>query len=538
LILSQKYNIHPTHRWVDTLSMARAKLPNAKSHSLNALGEHFGLGLKERDGLIIGALHWSDLSPDQQVILSSYAWNDVKLLQALYGALTPFPEAELDLIDLTLRMVFEPRLQLDRALAEELLRTNTQNKLNLLETCGLTRTQLSSNKQFAEWLEAQGVEIPKKISPTTGKETYALGKNDDGFKALRGKNPVVDAALDARLAIKSTLEETRLATLIDTQERMGSIPVPLKYYGGHTGRWSGLIFNLQNLPSKSRIRNTLRAPEGFTLLICDSASIEARIVLWLAGQEDAIQAYREGRDIYKIMAASIYNTTYEEVTKDQRTLGKLACLGLGYSMGANKFQATCKIFGVDITHSEAQKIVTTYRTTFYQVPALWKLCESYLPLMKADHCEAMPESVGSGWGDQFQSQERSYNPAYQPNTVLYFGEECIELPNGLRLHYPNLHQTEYEEWFYNEKTKIFPGSMVENVVQALARIVIGEQILRAHREVGPVVLTVHDEIVCCVPKEGAEAKLPKLLEIMRTPPSALSTLPLDAEGRISDFYLK
>jgi DNA polymerase len=253
------------------------------------------------------------------------------------------------------------------------------------------------------------------------------------------------------------------------------------------------------------------------------------------------------------MATSIYNIDYNSVNKEQRTLGKCATLGCGYGMGATKFQVTCKNppYNVDITHSTAQKIITTYRKTFDQVPNFWKLCESYLPFMTADYCEALPESVGSGWGGQFSNPNREYAPPYQPNRVLYFGKECIELPNRLALHYPNLrnngittfpYNDEYakhdDQWFYAEKTKTYGGAMTENIVQALARIVIGEQILRAHREVGPVVLTVHDEIVCCVPEKEAEAKLPKLIKIMRTPPSALSTLPLDAEGRISDFYLK
>jgi DNA polymerase len=529
LILTQ-LNI-TTELWIDTLSMARALLPPGTPLSLDALAKHYNLGQK-LEGLPMGIASWDELSPEAQRRLKYYAINDVELLKKLYYKLAPkFPSKEFELIDLTMRMAFNPHLQLNMPLAQQLLTSVGDRKTQLIKESGLSEKMLASNKQFSEWLLANSYDIPMKISPTTGKPTPALGKSDQAFLDLLEDNPELEPIVEARLAVKSTLETTRLTTLIETQQLMEGIPVPLKYYGGHTGRWSGLFYNLQNLPKKSEIRNTLEAPENETLVIVDSAAIEARVLAWLAGQEFALNAYKNNEDLYKVMAGKIYNKDPTEVTKDERTLGKIAVLGCGYGMGVNKFILTCKTYGVTISEELAQTTIDTYRETYNLVRNLWRTFDSYIQIMTKKFAE---KSGKTPWIEYTAPNERIH-------PTLIFTTEKIILPNGLALHYQNLHQNNSGEYIYGIKNnrKVYGAKIVENIVQALARTIIAEQMLEAHKTLsGTLVLSVHDEIVISTNIRHAESTLQNLINIMKTPPIWAHTCPLDAEGSISKFYKK
>lgn len=239
MILSWIYNFNPT-RWLDTLSMSKGLLA-LNSYSLESVGQHFNLPHKK--SATFKGKTWTQLTLAERSELIDYAKHDAWLCHEIYKQLQPYPKNELDLIDLTIRMFTEPKLQLDIPLAKQLLKEQQDHKTNLLKETQLTKTQLASNQQFAKLLEEKyNVEIPKKISLTTNKETYALAKNDPEFQELQLNAPDnVKKLIDARLAIKSTIEETRINTLIETQNLVGAIPVPLIYYGGHTGRWSGCL---------------------------------------------------------------------------------------------------------------------------------------------------------------------------------------------------------------------------------------------------------------------------------------------------------
>jgi DNA polymerase I-like protein with 3'-5' exonuclease and polymerase domains len=152
---------------------------------------------------------------------------------------------------------------------------------------------------------------PTKISARTDKESFAFAKSDEAFKALQEHEDTrVQALVAARIGLKSTLEETRTERFIGIGIR-GTMPVPIRYYAAHTGRWGGSDkINLQNLPSRGPnakvLKSCICAPEGHTLIEADSAQIEARVLAWLAGQVDLIRAFEKGEDVYKKMAATIY----------------------------------------------------------------------------------------------------------------------------------------------------------------------------------------------------------------------------------------
>lgn len=328
-ILNWRYGVRPK-RIVDTLSMARALVGANTSVSLKSLAEYFGIGEKGTE--VVNALgkRRADFTPEELRRYGHYCVNDVELTRTLFDALVDmgFPTDEFKLVDLTTRMFTEPVLELDATLLADHLRTVQATKEELLSKVLVDKSQLMSNPQFAELLKARGVEPPMKISPTTGKETFAFSKSDEAFKELlEHEDFLVQALVAARLGVKSTLEETRTERFIGLAGR-GSFPVPLRYYGAHTGRWSGEDkINLQNLPRGSLLKKAVLAPEGYVFIDSDSSQIEARTLAWLAGQDDLVAAFNAGEDVYKIMATKIYNVALEDVTGEQRRVGKSAVLG-------------------------------------------------------------------------------------------------------------------------------------------------------------------------------------------------------------------
>ena len=248
----------------------------------------------------------------------------------------------------------------------------------LIADASADREVLMSNQKFAERLLSYGVAPPMKVSPTTGKPALALAKNDEGFKALaEHEDERVQALVAARLGTKSTLEETRTERFLDIAQR-GPLPIPLKYFAAHTSRWGGMdLINLQNLPSRGenagKLKSSILPPPGYVIIDADSAQIEARILAWLAGQTDLVEAFRNKQDVYSIMASFIYAKPVDQITKQERFVGKTVILGCGYGTGAAKLQAFLKgaTPSIEMTLDECRQIVITYRAKYFKIPDLW-----------------------------------------------------------------------------------------------------------------------------------------------------------------------
>lgn len=238
-ILNWRYNIRPK-RIVDTLSMARAL--GHGSVSLKALAEFYKLGVKGTE--VVNALgkRRLDFTAEDLAAYGDYCRNDVELAYDLFLQMGDgFPLNELKLIDLTIRMFTEPVLELDTGVLVKHLEDVKEKKASLMDKMLISKEQLMSNPKLADVLRTLGVEPPMKTSLTTGKETYAFAKNDEEFKALlEHENAIVQAVVAARLGVKSTLEETRTERFIGVAGR-GSLPIPLRYYAAHTGRWGGCL---------------------------------------------------------------------------------------------------------------------------------------------------------------------------------------------------------------------------------------------------------------------------------------------------------
>jgi len=331
-ILHWVFGINP-RVFLDTLCMGRALHGVEVGGSLKAMAERYGVGQKGTEVVNAKGKRRADFTEEELSRYGDYCINDVELTYKLFNLMAKgFPKQELKLIDTTLRMFIEPTLDLNLPLLESHLQGIQDRKRQLLEDAGVSKQDLMSNPKFAELLKNLGVEPPMKESPTTGKQTLALAKNDEGFKALQEhEDDRVQALVAARLGTKSTLEETRTQRFIDISKR-GNLPVPVRYYAAHTGRWGGDDkINLQNLPSRGANANKLKraiiAPEGHYIIDADSAQIEARVLAWLAGQTDLIEGFANKEDVYKKMASAIYDKPESEITKEERFVGKTTILG-------------------------------------------------------------------------------------------------------------------------------------------------------------------------------------------------------------------
>jgi DNA polymerase len=523
-IMSEHFGIKPKG-WLDTLSMGRALHGTNVGGSLAVLAAHYGIGVKGEQVKQYINYFRKTFTPEELADYGSYCRNDVTLTWDLFGHMSQgFPKTELRLIDLTIRMFTDPVLRLDLVMLRAHLNNERDRKEELLRT--FDKDALMSNPQFADLLRQLDVEPPMKKSPATGKLTYAFAKTDEEFKALlEHPTTAVQTLVAARLGTKSTIEESRTERFIGIAQR-GPMPVPLRYYAAHTGRWGGDDkLNLQNLPRNSPLKHSILAPDGYMMIDSDSSQIEARTLAWLAGQDDLVEAFDRGEDVYKIMASAIYGKVVQEISKDERFVGKTTILGAGYGMGAAKFQAQLKNFGVVVEIDEAKRIIDTYRATYPKITALWKSAGTAL------------EAILRG---QLTTLGRD-------GILNIEGADGIRLPNGLYIRYPNLRQKVDEETgkveiVYDTKkgkatipNRIYGGKVIENVCQALARIIIGDQMLMVAKKY-QVVMTVHDAIACIVPEAEVERAVEYVEMCMRIRPQWGLELPLNCESGSGRSY--
>jgi len=525
-IASWHFDVHPK-ALADTMHMARALHGVEASASLKAVADRYGVGVKGTEVVRAMGKRRLDFLPEELSTYGDYCINDVELTYSLFQIMAKkFPMKELRLIDLTLRMFTEPTLELNKSQLEAHLVAVQERKEKLLVDAGIEdKSDLMSNPKFALMLNMLGVAPPMKVSPTTGKETFAFAKNDEEFKALlEHDDDRVQALVSARMGTKSTLEETRTQRFIGIAER-GKLPVPVRYYAAHTGRWGGDDkINLQNLPSRGpnakSLKKAIIAPQGHTVIEADSAQIEARVLAWLAGQEDLVSAFTNREDVYKKMASTIYGVAVDDVTKDQRFVGKTTILGAGYGMGAVKFQAQLKTFGFDMPLDEARRVINIYRYANWNISNLWKEAQVMLRYM------AQGDKVTFG-----KSGVIGVDPA----------NKALIMPSGLPMYYSGLFAVEEEkgpQYYYKVRrgdNKIYGGKVVENVCQAIARCIIGEQMLRIANRY-KVVLTVHDSIVCCVPDAETDAAKAYIEDSMRWVPDWAAGLPVDCEAGTAKSY--
>lgn len=568
MILAWRFNIKPK-MYGCTAAMARSKYSKTGTSvggkfltgvSLKKLAAELKVGAKlDLEATNTKGKHLRDFSADELAQMEEYNKVDTDLCAELFKKLAKgFPKAELMHIDMTTRMLVEPKFQLDydmvnKALEDvkaekakslndlyDLLFTQAESVARKLEGDPTdpeeyVRMTMASAAKFGELLKSRGVDVPMKQSPTNpAKMTPALAKTDDAFIALQDhEDPIIAAAARVRLEVKSTLLETRLQAFIKAADACdGRIPVPLKYAGADTtGRWSGEQYNMQNLPRinpkapkpSDALRNSLRAPKKHKVVVADLSGIELRVnhFLWKVKQSMDLYASDAEADLYKSFAAARYGIDESEVTKDQRQLAKIAQLGLGFGAGAPTFRKVAKLMGgLDLSEAESLEVVTSWRDTYHDIVKGWRTFQNFLP-----NIQQGIETDIDPWG------------------LCVTEKHAVRLPSGRKIYYPGLTKESDNgktEWWYGSgrsRARIYAGKGVENLVQALARDVIAEHSLTMFKRTGfRPSLAVHDELVYIVPETVAHDVLDELQGIMRKGVSWWPELITWSEGDVGDTY--
>jgi len=596
-ILSHHYGICPAFIY-DTLSMARGLHSNDIGAGLDEVAKYYGGAGKIEGGLepTKGVVNWSRALNASAGV---YCANDVDEMFRIFKEMLPkMPNDEMGLIDITCKMFTRPLLKVDLPRVQtELTRELNRRKVlmyaavnpqdhdiggklydksehaKLLKGAderaltGVERDMqiikriIGSNEKFADLLRAEGVEPPVKISPAwiskpkdlrddKGKYAYAFAKDDPAFvnlpnntsdwgfdannpadvKLMAAKQTRLQDLYDVRVATKSTTNVTRAQRFLTAGANGMPLPCGYAYYRAHTGRWGGQNkMNMQNLTRGGELRLSILAPKGHMVAVQDSGQIEARVNGWLWGQDDLMEAFKEAdagrdRDAYCKFGDSVYERVITKADKIERHVSKTAVLGLGFQMGAPKFQMTLAKGAnggppVYFTLDQCKAIVNTYRSKNYRIAQGWDICKQII------------EDMAAG-------REGSHGP-------ISWEFETIWLPNGMTLKYPDLKkamdsETGWDQWSYQAKDirkKIYGGLLCENIVQALARIIVGWQMLQISKKY-PIVMTTHDEVVALPKIAQAQRCVDFMAKWMSTPLAWCPDIPLNCEGGFAENYSK
>lgn len=344
LILAHRYDVRPAF-WLDTLSMARARYGFNVGGSLAKLAERLGVGQKGTEVENAKGKRRADFSPAALRRYGAYCCNDVELALKCYRAMREdFPPEELWLIDSTVRFFTEPILVGDQSILRETLAAERARKKRLVcAVAGLeaerngveielgdaleaARATLASSDKLAALLRSMGVEPPTKQG--TNGQIYAFAKSDPGMQELlEHQDDDVRLLAEARLAVKSTIIETRAERFLGMAER-GAMCIYLRYAGAHTYRWAGGDgSNMQNLNRGGALRRSLTAPPGYVLAVADSGQIEARVVAWCAGETRLLDVFRRNDEKtaqYQAAFGGLVSRLKREPTADDlKRIGKV-----------------------------------------------------------------------------------------------------------------------------------------------------------------------------------------------------------------------
>lgn len=585
-ILSWLYGFTP-RVMLDAMGMARALrghlLDNA---TLKTVARTLGVGTKWDTLQKVEGMHRADimLNPKLWADFKAYATQDNELCAGIFYQLIPeFPWSEQRVMNLVLRACVEPRFRCDTDMLRQHILDLQADKQQLLVDVGIVApgqsllpsdqlkaagSPLRSTPKFCEALEALGIVIQYKTTPT-GKTAPALAKTDAFMEYLQEHpDPRVQMLACARLGVKSTIEESRAQRMLsvaslnwenyrDGNPRLyagGTMPIPLRYGGAHTHRLSGdWKMNMQNLPTlrgskgKSKLRHALLAPPGHYVFVADLGQIEARLVAWICRCLNLLQQFADDLDPYGILATKIFGFIVDrKIHKIEGFIGKTGILGLGYGAGDVKFfdmvVKLARLLEVDIsgigwTPELATKSVLAYRNTYRPIPDGWTRLDNIL------HREWLGQGNGVA--------------KFGPVTI---SRGRIDLPSGLSLNYANPQQrpTKYTDKWGKERErmeltyqfgrtwhKLYGAKVLENIVQALARIILTNAKLRINDRMrsevgaeidGRFVLQAHDELVYIVRDELLDILKKIVHEEMTRRPSWAPDLPLKVESKVGRSY--
>lgn len=575
LILSHHYGAIPAF-YLDTMSMARALLPVGTSIGLDSVSRVLGGKGKVGRGSLENVMGVRDLTPKQYKALARYAGNDIEQTFYIFKKLAPcLPMRELRLIDITVKMYARPTVLTNKDAIDKVYTDEVAGKAKQVKRLKVDKTELVSNDKFAELLRAAGVEPPMKLPVKLLKAlnagevahsdikpedyTYAMAKGDLAFKdLLKHPDKKVRQLMEARLAVKSSIVETR-SRRMSARSYLGPQPIALKYAGAKTWRWSGDdLSNWQNLGRGSDLRTSIEAQPKHSLVIADLAQIEARINAWFAGQDDIVDAFRaydsiigwkldakgrkvpirEGADVYSVTAAeAVFNKHVDKITVSERFLGKVCVLLLGYQAGPPRYAETLRLgaYGdpVDISDERAAEVVKAWRAKNHRIVANWKNTKN--AAFQAFRCHRRNEHGVVA----FEGFEKR-GVMHLPGDIAMRYDRLENDTEGSGMSYATEYRVKKDGEIFEARTRLYGGILVENMVQALARQVIAEQMV-AIADALPnarIVMSTHDEVVIHTHDRSVNRALNVTREIMSVPPAWAPGLPIAVDIHASKRYDK
>lgn len=592
-IAAYRFNLKPKF-WLDTAAMARPIHAKTIGVSLAKQVVHYGVGVKNNAILLATrGKHLADFTPAELSDMAVYNSDDTEQCYQLWCILKKVtrPE-ELWQIDLLCRQRTEPAFELDVALLEETLVAEKGAKrkaiMELAELLGLAaafegitddamaemvRAEMASAPKFAALLEKLGVEVPMKASPTNPQLLIpALAKSDEAFVEMQEhENEIVAQAARTRLAVKSTLLETRIGKFITAAALAGGkLPVPIRYAGADTsGRDSGEEYNCLNMPRidpdrpkiTDALRKSLRAPAGKKIIVSDQSNIEMRVnhTLWKVKASMDLWKGDPNADLYRTSAAARFGIPESEVSKPQRQLAKIEELGLGFGAGADTFRIVART----MSGGKINLAKTFRHATQAEIDAnpdyAWPTDKSGFAIIyesdpaqesvdkwRARYVEIADNKTG-GWKKAHNALAHIASGSsmqVDPWGLVHTSSEGFELP-GYTIRYPKLRQQTNEdtgrsEWVYAEgrhEARIYGPKAVENIVQSLARQTIMDNTIEFYKRTGlRPALRPYDELAYVVDEAPARELLDELDVVMRTPPKWWPELTVWSSSDIGDTY--
>lgn len=572
LILRERYGITPKYA-VDILDLAR-HLDARDQHKLEHLAKKYRAPTLKGNTMQFKGLHWATMTTEQRQALATYCRNDVDIETYLFKTLLPRitrPEAELRLAAQTLRQYLVPQIKLDADLGERLIvgmQAELRKPVDQVNVLGVrvvtppkktrkgrvpptvkavTADDISKDGTFLALLAA-ALPVGECVPMKQGKKKLipALAKTDTQCDYLLSHtSPSVRALMEARKATDSwPTHISRVRKLLaQAAARGGYLGAPLVYYGAHTGRWSGSGgINFQNFGARDvhdlikQVGQMLTAYAGYTFGTGDLSQIEARVVAWFAGQEDLLQAFVEGRDVYSEFAQeNIYHQETRKPRKDdppelaralttRRNVGKETILGAGFGMGGPTFYERCKqkpslkaaFESGDLTSQLCQRAIAVYRQRYAMIPRFWLEVEKAFRFVTR------------------YTDQRSV-VSHSGRTLTFWNEggtTIIQLPSGRELFYPHASVSVSGDCRYHWG-KVYGGYLAENLTQACARDVFADGLLRLEAAGFNVLFSIHDAAVVLLKDDDtAESRLKEMYRLQTTVPTWAAGLPVTVEGSL------
>lgn len=533
------------------------KLADGKMKEGAALIRYFSCPTRKKDGTIVR--HLPSDAPDRWEVFVKYNIRDVEVEQAILKIVRRLEPADFDEELYTADQLINDRgVMIDRQLVDNAARFDEEYKQHLLaeaqELSGMDNP--NSPSQIKEYLQ----KVTGQVFQSLNKKS--LDDIEDSLKYWPKARKVL--ALRREMGKTSNKKYCAMQQCVCSDGRIHGL---LQFCGAaRTGRWAGRLVQVQNLPQNhlqdldyarnlvkagdledfelnygnptqvlsELIRTAFIAKPGCTFHVCDFSAIEARVIAWLAGETWVLDVFRKGGDIYCATASQMFGVPVEKhgANAELRQKGKIAVLALGYGGGVSALEAMGGS-RMGLSQQEEKDIMLRWREANPKIVKLWKVIElAAIRALQTGETITINRGieVGRHWGCLTIKLPSGRTICYPRASI------GVERNDGWRGDHPII---EYEglnqitkKW---EKIRTYGGKLTENVVQSIARDILGIVILRAYHESLNIVFHIHDEIIV---EAEADQTLKDVETLFSEPISWCTDLPLKGAGYSTPYYLK